>query len=564
MKFVDWIRKSRLPRRALLLFCATATVLIFLGALRSTPQLRKLAPEAQLGRVGFIEEVAKLIDVDQNQAIQDAKLEMALPASWETICRRLSLSLVGNSLSLEEFRTLEQIPEAERIAWWTDYLLADTRWSNYFSERLARAFVGTHDGQFLLYRRRRFRLWLAEKLEKNVPYDQIVRSMITSEGLWTANPEVNFLTATFDEGKENRADPVRLAGRTSRAFLGMRIDCLQCHDDFLGNVQLGSSELPRKGEQRDFHSLAAFYSGAALPATNIFGGVRNDNREYDVTLLGDSKETRMEPNVPFLREILPETGSTRERLAVWITSSDNKAFARATVNRIWALLFSKPLVDPVDDIPIVGPYPAGLEILANDFASHGYDMKRLLRMIISTQAFQRDSRIQDENVQVTAQHETALAVFPMTPLRPEQVAASLLQACRLQMIDDNSSILSQLERFGTVNDFTQAYGDRGEDEFIVQSVTIPQRLLMMNGRFLRERVGENPVANASSQIAMLTRDNHIAIDAAYLSILNRHPTTSESDAFIDALLASKDLSRSHAVNGVYWTLLNSTEFLWNH
>ena len=131
------------------------------------------------------------------------------------------------------------------------------------------------------------------------------------------------------------------------------------------------------------------------------------------------------------------------------------------------------------------------------------------------------------------------------------------------MIDDNSSIVSQLERFGTVNDFTKAYGDLGEDEFVTQSVTIPQRLLLMNGRFLRERVKANPIANASSQIAMLTRDNKTAIEAAYMSVLNRLPTQVESDAFIE-LLSEKDISRSQAMAGVFWTLLNSTEFLWNH
>lgn len=563
MKFISWIRKSRLPRRLLLLLCGAATLLVFVGAITPTPQLRPVAPEALLGRVESIEEVARAINTAQDQSISDLRLEKALPASWEVICRRLSLALVGNGLSLEEYRRLEHVPEEDRISWWTDYLLADTRSSNYLSERLARAFVGTDDGQFLLYRRRRFRLWLAEQLQSNVRYDQIVRSMITSEGLWTSNPEVNFLTATFDGGNKNRADPVRLAGRTSRAFLGMRIDCLQCHNDFVGNVQLGSDETPRKGEQIDFHSLAAFYSSAAIHAPNVFAGVRNDKRKYKVTLLGSSDETEIEPNVPFLRDLLPDSGAPREKLAAWVTNSENKAFARASVNRFWALLFGKPLVDPVDDIPITGPYPAGLEILAEDFAKHDYDVKRLIRLIVATEAFQRDSRIENEATEVTSKHEESLAVFPMTPLRPEQVAASLLQACRLQMIDDNSSIVSQLERFGTVNDFTKAYGDLGEDEFVTQSVTIPQRLLLMNGKFLRERVKANPIANASSQIAMLTRDNQTAIDAAYMSVLNRLPNQVESVAFIE-LLSAKDISRSQAMAGVFWTLLNSTEFLWNH
>ena len=95
----------------------------------------------------------------------------------------------------------------------------------------------------------------------NRGYDQIVRDLITAEGLWTDRPEVNFLTVTFDSNDGN-PDPIRLAARTSRAFLGLRIDCLQCHNDFLGNVNLGDSDSIREGMQSDFHQLAAFYTAA--------------------------------------------------------------------------------------------------------------------------------------------------------------------------------------------------------------------------------------------------------------------------------------------------------------
>ena len=122
--------------------------------------------------------------------------------------------------------------------------------------------------------------------------------------------------------------------------------------------------------------------------------------------------------------------------------------------------------------------------MAEDFAANGYDMKRLIRTIVCTEAFQRDSRLEqeNENESIEMEHENHWAVFPLTQLRPEQVAASIHQACRIHAIDENSSIISKLELFGGVNDFTKAYGDQGDDEFTQQSVTIPQRLLVMNGR----------------------------------------------------------------------------------
>ena len=165
---------------------------------------------------------------------------------------------------------------------------------------------------------------------------------------------------------------------------------------------------------------------------------------------------------------------------------------------------------------------------------------------------------------ITCEHEANWAAFPLTQLRPEQVAASLLQACRLQMIDNESSIITQLERFGTLNDFSKEYGDRGDDEFVSQNITLPQRLIVMNGTFLRERIDENPVANASSQIAFLAADDDEAIEAAYLSTLNRLPSESERAAFKEGLDGKKRNARSRAIGDLFWILLNSTEFLWNH
>ncbi len=176
-------------------------------------------------------------------------------ADWLTVCRRLNLGLAGCGLSLEDIRSLEKVPEEERIDYWLEFLLRDPRTFDYLAERFTRAFVGTNNGPFLLFRRRKFKLWLADELEKGVPYDRIVRQLISAEGLWTDKPAVNFITATMDEDDKGRADPIRLAGRTSRAFLGMRVDCLQCHDDFLGNVKLGSQEQPVEGTQKDFHRL---------------------------------------------------------------------------------------------------------------------------------------------------------------------------------------------------------------------------------------------------------------------------------------------------------------------
>ena len=169
-----------------------------------------------------------------------------------------------------------------------------------------------------------------------------------------------------------------------------------------------------------------------------------------------------------------------------------------------------------------------------------------------------------DNESLEKVHENHWTVFPLTQLRPEQVAASIHQACRLQAIDENSSIISKLELFGGVNDFTKAYGDQGDDEFTQQSVTIPQRLLVMNGSFVSERIKNNPVANASTRIASLASNDKVAVETAYLSTLNRLPTGAELNAFCDRLHETKGKARSQAMSSIFWALINSTEFQWNH
>jgi hypothetical protein len=490
-------------------------------------------------------------------------IEAAPRADDLTIARRLSLALTGTVPSVEEIRALERVPSDERLEWWTSHLLEDRRHSDYLSERLARAYVGSAMGPFIVFRRGRFARWLSDQIEANTPYDEIVQRMIAESGVWTGKPAANFITATSDPNKDNQPDEVRLAGRTARAFLGMRIDCLQCHDDKLGNVNLGDGADAHSGTQADFHQLAAFFG----PTSVSLIGVHDGGKPYETKYLDAEKEFVVPPKVPFSVELHSGHGSRREQLARWVTHPNNRPFARAAVNRFWALLFGRPLVEPIDDIPLESDgYPPGLQLLADDFTAHGYDVRRLLRLIAASEPFTRDSRADFE---ITVEHESAWAVFPLTRLRPEQVAGALIQASSLSTIDGEAHVIQRLAMFGQTNDFVKRYGDLGEDEFTSRSGTIPQRLLMMNGELVKERTKDNPLLSATTRIAMLTRDPQKQVEVAYLATLTRRPTDAERKHFV-ARLQDTDggggdrRTRQEALEDLYWTLINSTEFSWNH
>ncbi|MEO1524869.1 MAG: DUF1549 domain-containing protein [Planctomycetota bacterium] len=505
-----------------------------------------------------IQQHVDAVNYARTARLSEMGLESAPPADWMTICRRMSLALVGSGLSLEEIRGLEQHPADMRESVHLQNLFNDPRFHDYWAERWTRYMVGGNGGPILVYRRRRFVVWLSEMIAANQPYDETVQKLITAEGLFTDQPQVNFLTVTLDSDESGQPDPIRLAARTSRAFLGMRIDCLQCHNDFLGNVNLGDPLHPREGMQTDFHGLAAFYSSAKM---NGLQGVRTGEADYEYQFLDGTETEAVPPAVPFQPELMPDDGDVRTRLAKWVTHPLNHQFSRAAVARFWTLMFGEAATDAVDNIPLDEQLPEMLRPIVDDFREHR-DIRRVIEIICRSDAFRVDSRA---DFDVTPEHENVFAVFPLTRLRAEQVAGAVVQASRVKSVDRDSAFLIQLMKFGTINDFLTRYGDLGENELSADSdngVTIPQRLLMLNGEMMSESSGPNPLLNASAHINMFASDDSQAVDALFLCVLNRYPDKEES-AYFAGRLAEAD-NREETIVDFFWTLANTTEFAWNH
>jgi hypothetical protein len=486
----------------------------------------------------------KRVNTSFRQQWSSENIRPAVPASDLAVARRLSLGLMGTVPSLEEIRQFESLPADQRLSWWLDHILQDQRFADYFAERLARAFVGTENGPFIFYRRGRLLDWLEKSLAKNKPYDKIVYELIADDGLWTDKPATNFISVTAQQDMQNQPNPVRLSGRVTRAFLGLRIDCAQCHNHPFADWK-----------QADFEGLSAFFGQTHVS----FKGIHDGAGEYQVEDRKTQQKKTVAPRVPFKPELLPDHGTLRQQLATWVTHPQNPYFARAAVNRVWALLFGKPLVEPIDNLEPDGPIPPAMQILADDFVAHGYDLRHLIRVIASSEAFRFDSASDHD---VSEGDEKAWAVFPLTRLRPEQVAGSILQASSIATINAESHILIRLARYGQQNDFVTRYGDSGEDEFDVHGGTIPQRLLTMNGKLVNEKIQDSPV-NATTRIAWMTPNDPKAVETAYLTVLTRRPTPEEAKHF-EWVLGQKTGNRAQRVEELYWALINSTEFSWNH
>jgi hypothetical protein len=515
------------------------------GLLRPSGRAAASPVRSELAAGSDVGPIAARVDESVRKRWAAEGLTAAATAPELAVMRRLSLSLCGTIPSLEEIRRFESRPPDRRLVAWLDDLLKDRRCADYLAERFARVFVGTEDGPFLKFRRRRFVAWLSDAFLANRRYDAIVRDLIADEGLWTDHPATNFLTVTVDE-KTERPTPDRLSARVARAFLGVRLDCAQCHDHPFQ---------PWKQEQ--FRGLAAFFGGAHCNLRGIVD-TENDYRPLD----RKGKELPVvAPSVPFLPDLLPGAGpdGPRVRLAAWVTDPRNPNLSRVTVNRVWALLFGRPLAEPVDDLPAAGePHPA-LTLLADDFSAHGYDLHRLIRTVAATAAFRLDSAGDG----VGEEHDAAWAVFPLTRLRPEQVAGALFQSAALTTLGPQSHWLARVFLYAGRNDFVRRYGDTGEDEFDARAGTIPQRLLLMNGEIVREQLKDG-LLSAASNIAGLAPDDGKAVETAYLVVLTRRPTPEESAHFAGRLGGAVGDERKQRLSDLCWTLINSTEFSWNH
>ena len=474
------------------------------------------------------------------------KLEPAPAASDWTVIRRLGLALTGTVPSLQEIRQLERVPAEQRVTWWLEHLLRDRRCGDYLAERLARTYVGTEDGPFIVYRRRRFVRWLSDQVLANRPYGDVVTDLISADGLWTDHPATNFITVTFDPNRQG-PDPERLAARVARAFLGVRLDCAQCHDD----------KLNERWEQKDFHALAAFFGRTQQGLTGIHDAATG---EHTMKIHRTGQQEVVPPAVPFHPELLPTDGTRRSQLARWVTHPQNEYFARATVVRMWALLFGRPLLDAVDSLDAVEQPPRALLVLARDFTEYNYDLHRLIRLIATSRVYQLDSAADHE---ITDRHEKAWAVFPLSRLRPEQVASALQQAAAVKTIDGASPLLVRAGFYNDEKDFVRRYGDTGEDEFVERGGTIPQRLLLLNGDLVHAKT-RGEMFNAARLIASMAPDDRSAVELAYRLVLTRPPTPPELAHFEARLAGVKGGEREQRLEDLYWTLLNSTEFSWNH
>lgn len=390
-----------------------------------------------------------------------------------------------------------------------------------------------------------FHAWLRGQIADNVPYDRLIADLLLARGQVNQSGPALFFTSL-------QLKPEELAASTSRVFLGTQIQCAQCHDHPFDHWK-----------RRDFWGYAAFFARLQQPpAQQMFAFNVADVEQGEVKLPGT--EEVLLPR--FLGgEESPDAAARnrRERLVAWLTNPENPYVARAAVNRVWALLFGRGIIHPVDDLGSHNPpsHPALLNELAAYFVRTGYDLNCLVRTLTATRAYQLSS-------QSPAGAEERPELFARMAIK--SLTAEQLYDCLLEAMRRREQSQQGMQQFSVGRGF-----DQNRQAFLArfraptQGATdyeggIPQALTLMNGANIRQATD---LAQSDLLVALdapfFTSERRVEV--LFLSTLSRQPTSEERAKFVSYVAEPPAGTNSRqALGDILWALLNSGEFVMNH
>jgi hypothetical protein len=495
-----------------------------------------------------------------------AKVKPAAPASDAEFVRRVYLDLAGRIPSVAEVRHFLDDKRPDKRIRLVEQLLGGPRYvmhfTNVWRDLLLPETSASLQARFLAPA---FESWLRKKMQENTPYDALVRELLTA-------PMNGQGRNPFGQGGEptpvgfylaKEVKPENLAAAVSRLFLGVKIECAQCHNH------------PFADWKRDqFWGFAAFFAGLQRQGNGDFvaaGREVADRRE--LTIPGTERVVQ----AAFLDGKQPKwkyNTSARDTLAGWMTARDNPYFARAAVNRLWSYFFGTGIIDPIDEM-VGGEHPAShpelLDDLARAFVEHDFDLKFLIRAITASRAYQLSSTATDASQDDPRQ----FARIPLRGLSAEQLFDSLAQATGYHETgrrNNNAFFNNQNVRGRFLTQFAN-----NSDRPTEWQTSILQALSLMNGSVVAEATNLERSETLAALLDAPFMDTPERVETLYLAVLARKPTPRElarmvkfvedggsADGNTAATSADKDKQYSQALADVFWILLNSGEFFLNH
>lgn len=495
--------------------------------------------------------------------------------------RRASLDIVGHIPSFSRLMQFLSDNSPDNRSRLVDELLDDPDYAEHYSTIWGNLLIGRANNRRI--NRGELERWLKQQFEKNAPYDRIAFDLISAEGESARNGAVAFLGAHLNE------NAVPATAITARVFLGMQVQCTQCHNHPFNDWK-----------QSQFWGMNAFFRG-----TRRQGAGGNQRDEFTLTdnpaegiIFFEKRSGLMEAITRQFVDGTPVDSTSseapRHQLAKLVTDPTKPFLANAIVNRMWAHYIGAGFTKPIDDM---GPHnppcnPELVNYLATEFRTAGYDLKRLTRWIAASETYNLTSRGHAGNkADDPASGATPLfSRMYVKPFTAEQLYDSLLVATEAHKSGRNYE-QSERQRNDWLGQFVRTFGTDENDESTDFNGTVPQALVMMNGDLIRNAISGEPgsflrrvlegtalkgdegsskakssrvPANSRQMSVKFTKGIPGKIEVLYLTALARKPTSAEMAAFDKTFHSSGDRDPIHGLQDVFWALLNSNEFIINH
>ncbi len=548
----------------------------------SRPATGLTYPESGTGQftTGSTDPVVAYVNERLTQSWKDNEIKPSPVASDAEWVRRVYLDIAGRIPTAEEAREFIADSDTAKRAKLIDKLLDSPDYVQHLTTTWTNLSIGR--GNVRRVSRPGMAKFWREVFAKNRPWDEAIVELMTAEGyaMVTNDPDVPRPEGDDENGAINywlaqmqmQDDMVQATAKTARLFLGMQVQCTQCHNHPFNDWkqdqfwqfnsffrQMASRNVrrydPESGRQVDWYSEVTW---------------RNIDRA-EVLFEKRSGELRVAYPAYLGKEIDPDPFKDRRKaFAELIVDGDAPMVAKAMVNRTWGQLFGYGFTKPVDDM---GPHnppvnPELFDRLTTEFVKGRYDVKQLVRWIANSEAYNLTSAFRDDasnEIDNPAAGESPLfSHMYVKSLTPEQLFDSLLAATEAHEAGRGGWEKAEQQRNQWMQQFVIAFNTDENDEATTFNGTIPQALMMMNGQLTKDAVSVKEGGLLRRALVENKTDSARA-EYLFLATLSRYPTADEARK-LDASfkLLQTDKQKITAYQDLFWALLNSNEFIFNH
>jgi hypothetical protein len=489
---------------------------------------------------------ANYIDKLVNDKLKKLRIAPSGQCDDDTFLRRAAIDIAGLPPTVEEYERFTASTDPNKRSKWIDELLERKEFSEIWVSQWAELLQVRSDpnrnvsqkAMFLYYN------WLVEKLSKNTPMDEMVQELLGASGGTFKNPATNFYQLT------NETLP--LTENVAQVFMGIRVQCAQCHNHPFD-----------RWTQNDYYSFAAFFAQIG----------RKQGEDYRETIVFNSGGGEVAHPVggramppKFLGGEVPDVNGKDRRavLAKWLASSQNPWFAKSFANRVWAHFMGVGIVEQVDDFRVSNPAsnPELLDALGKHFTDTKYNLKALVRDICNSRTYQLSTHRNDSN----AGDERNFAHALVRRIKAENLLDTIstvtdtkdkfdglpLGARAVQIADGTRSTYF-LKTFGRATRETPCSCE------VKMEPTLSQALHLLNGDTVNQKMRQGGLI---TKLMTTKKFPEQRITDLYIRCMTRKPSREELAKLVPILSQSKD--QAQALEDVFWALLNSREFLFNH